>query len=157
MRGAPPRGVVRPKRVLQTYRTFLASPAAVGLARDLVERLAAQWGVEVLGHDLSTVVGELAGNAVEVSRNDAVIHVHMRRERTGIMVAVWDASDEEPRSRAVEWTLDLIDALPDDHEFGGWGLPIVERLCASTGIAPTPPNGKWVWGLLPLPNVERSS
>lgn len=135
----------------ETTRTFLASPAVVGLARDLVERQARAWGINSLRHDLLIVVAELVGNAVEISRSDDVIKVAMQRDQSGVLIKVWDSSNEHPKPRRVELTLDLIDALPEDHQFGGWGLPIVEELCSYSGVNWTPPEGKWVWGRFTAP------
>ena len=132
----------------ETTRTFLASPAVVGLARDMVDRQARAWGMNGLRNDLLSVVAELVGNAVEISRGDDVIKVAMQRDRAGVLIRVWDSSNEHPKPRKVELTLDLIDALPEDHQFGGWGLSIVEQLCANSGVKWTPPYGKWVWGHL---------
>jgi anti-sigma regulatory factor (Ser/Thr protein kinase) len=142
------RGTTTADHGQEVIRSFLASPAVAGLARDLVERQARTWGLDGLRNDLLAVVAELVGNAVEISGVGDVIKVRMRRDITGVVLLVWDSSNERPMLRNVELTLDLIDALPEDHEFGGWGLSIVERLCDRTGIHWTPPSGKWVWGRL---------
>ena len=102
-----------------------------GVARDLVERQVSAWGVTALGNDLVAVAAELVGNAVAASPDDRTIKVSLRWESSGLVAAVWDASNERLKPRSVELTLDVIDALPDDHEFGGWDCRS-SSTCATT-------------------------
>lgn len=125
---------------------MLASRAAVGVARDLVEQQAREWGLPHLSEDLRLVTGELVTNAVAVSPWHGAVKVRIGRYRDGgVMVSVWDGSLKRPESQRVELTLEILDALPEDHEFGGWGLSIVERLADSCGVTWVEPIGKWVW------------
>jgi anti-sigma regulatory factor (Ser/Thr protein kinase) len=126
-------------------RTMLASRAAVGVARDMVERRAHEWGLAHLGVDLRLVTDELVANAVAVSPWDGQVKVRIRREGEGVVVLVWDQSPKHPELQRVGLTVEMIDALPDDHEFGGWGLSIVEQLSDACGVTWVEPFGKWVW------------
>ncbi|MGI8330159.1 ATP-binding protein [Actinomadura scrupuli] len=125
---------------------MLASRAVVGVARDLVEQTAREWGLPHLSEDLRLVTDELVTNAVAVSPWDGRVKVRIGRySGGGVMVSVWDQSPKQPESQRVELTLEMLDALPEDHEFGGWGLSIVERLSESCGVTWVEPFGKWVW------------
>ena len=130
-------------------RQFAASSVVAGLARDLVAGALRRWGLPFLVSDAVLVVGELAANAVEVSRAADVIKVHVGCGPGEIVVAVWDGCDARPVPRRVELSLETLDLCPerfDDN--GGWGLSIVESLAARCWVDPTPPRGKWVCAAL---------
>jgi anti-sigma regulatory factor (Ser/Thr protein kinase) len=129
-------------------RTMLASRAAVGVARDLVAQQARVWGLPHLAEDLRLVTDELVTNAVAVSPWSGQVKVRIRLDSEGVMVSVWDQSPKQPELQRVELTLEKLDELPDDHEFGGWGLSIVAQLSVSCGVNWVEPFGKWVWARL---------
>ncbi|ROO87210.1 hypothetical protein EDD29_4804 [Actinocorallia herbida] len=55
-----------------------------------------------------------------------------------------------PDARPASLTLAALDALPDDHDFGGWGLPLVMSLSVTHGLESTA-TGKWVYAVLQEP------
>jgi anti-sigma regulatory factor (Ser/Thr protein kinase) len=128
----------------ERLRVMLASPAAVGVARDLVASQLFAWDLTYLRDDVTLVTDELVTNAVQV-RHFVPIKVKISRDLTGIMVAVWDSSPHAPVRRQTELTLEDIDRAPDEYEFGGWGLTIVEQVSSSCGVSPDGRAGKWVW------------
>ena len=65
-----------------------------------------------------------------------------------VWIGAWDACPGLPTARLPELTLESLDELPDDHAFGGWGLPLVAALAADCGVARTP-EGKWVYAVFP--------
>jgi len=63
-----------------------------------------------------------------------------------VWIGAWDSSPGMPVPRVSELSLEIIDALPEDHEFGGWGLSIVLDLSLESGTSITP-TGKWVYAI----------
>ncbi|MDX6740664.1 ATP-binding protein [Actinocorallia sp. A-T 12471] len=63
-----------------------------------------------------------------------------------LWVGVWDADPHMPVAQPSEFSLADIDALPQDHEFGGWGLPLVMSLAMDHGVEKTK-TGKWVYAV----------
>jgi len=123
--------------------SLLASAAAPGLVRTLVEQRLMRWELLHRADDALLVTGELVTNAVNAAPGRE-LWVRFTREAKGLLLEVWDPSDRIPESRSVE--LDL-----DDGEFdaiGGWGLHIVQALSLECGYARGPDGGKTVWALL---------
>jgi anti-sigma regulatory factor (Ser/Thr protein kinase) len=128
---------------------MLASPAAVGLCRTLVEQRLRKWGVGWAISDALLVTGELAANAVDACPMGAEIWIRLSRDAAGILLQVWDPVDRLPEPRTVELALDTLDLDPvnfDDN--GGWGLAIVAVLSLDHGCTPHPRGGKTVWASL---------
>ena len=138
----------------QQDRTLLASPAVVGLSRDIIATWAIAWGLpEETSDKLVRCTSELVTNAVGISHRSGQIRLRLSRTADSVTLSVWDGSPEEPKSSSPDITLPELDALPDTAgpdelpAFGGWGLPIVEALADRTGTAwvhPAPQQGKWV-------------
>jgi anti-sigma regulatory factor (Ser/Thr protein kinase) len=132
---------------------ILASPAAGGLARTMMEQRLLKWGILHISDDAFIVITEIVTNACEATPH-RTITLHLRRDRSGVLIAVWDGSPDPPVIRpSAPLTLDTIDAAPDetwDHG-GGWGLPLVRALSTDCGTWPEPTGGKWVWARLALP------
>lgn len=136
--------------------TFVGALTAPGQVRTLVEFRLTEWGLLNIAHDVYLVAGELVANAVQ-SMPEGRIRVRFTRETNGVLLGVWDSSDEMPVSKSVV-ELSLADITPDaealdaghDDGTGGWGLPIVEALSSRCGVSRTPPRGKWVWARISL-------
>ncbi|GAA2150991.1 hypothetical protein GCM10009727_55700 [Actinomadura napierensis] len=131
-------------------------PAATvpGQVRTLLGFRLTEWGLPSGAPDVFLIADELVTNAMR-STPSAEIRVHFTRERGGVLLRVWDASDAMPVVKpVVELTLD--DVRPDaqaldpghDDGTGGWGLPIVRALSARCGVDRTEPSGKWVWSFV---------
>ncbi|MER6817862.1 ATP-binding protein [Spirillospora sp. NPDC000708] len=134
--------------------SFLAAPTAVGEVRMLLGLRLASCGLAARESDVFLIAAELVTNAVEATP-DGRVRVQFWREAAGLVLRVWDGSDEQPTARPVA-ALTLADIAPDaealdaghDDGAGGWGLPIVEALSLRCGVKPTAPHGKWVWSLI---------
>lgn len=134
--------------------TPLAAPTVVGQVRTLVELRAAPWGFRSRASDVYLIASELITNAVRHTPDERV-RVRFTRERGGVLLAVWDASDTMPLLRPV-LELSPEDIEPDaealdpghDDGTGGWGLPLVAALSERYGTEHTAPHGKWVWALI---------
>ncbi|MGI8333665.1 ATP-binding protein [Actinomadura scrupuli] len=135
---------------------MLASPASAGLARTLTGQRLGKWGCSHISEDTLIVVAELIGNATKETPNRE-IRFALRREPTGVLVAVWDCSPRPPRpAPVVELTLESLDL--SEHNFdanGGRGLHLVAALSTEWGHHPDPIDprtgrspGKWVWARL---------
>ncbi|POM27792.1 hypothetical protein BTM25_22130 [Actinomadura rubteroloni] len=130
-------------------RQYPASLAAAGVARDQTRNALQRWGLAALASDAVLIVGELMANAVEVSGVLDRIGVHVRAERTRIVLAVWDGDAALPAPRHVELSLEALDLDEDNwDDNGGWGLTIVQSLSSACWIEQTPPRGKWVCAAL---------
>ncbi|MEU5878857.1 ATP-binding protein [Spirillospora sp. NPDC047279] len=149
---------------------LLASVAAVGLVRTLVEQRLLKWGLAGLVTDTTLVAAELVTNAVEAAPTGSVVQVRLSREPNGVLLEVWDPVDALPQARQPR--LDLADdparddparvAHPyfdrpadrtrsggaDFDDNGGWGLTIVEALSVEAGYERTRGGGKTVWARL---------
>ncbi|MVZ98937.1 hypothetical protein F8568_000760 [Actinomadura sp. LD22] len=134
--------------------SFLAAPTAVGEVRTLLGPRLASWRMVARESDVFLIAAELVTNAMAVAP-DGRVRVQCWREGPGLVLRVWDGSDERPIARPVA-ALTLADIEPDakaldpghDDGTGGWGLPIVAALSLRCGVDPTPPHGKWVWSVV---------
>ncbi|MFI0481941.1 ATP-binding protein [Actinomadura sp. 9N215] len=130
-------------------RQFVASPAVSGLARDQVSGVLREWELQFLVSDAVLVMGELVANAVKVSGRGDAIKVYVGLRAVGVVLGVWDGSDERPVARNVEISLDTLDLSEENFDDnGGRGLAIVEALAWRCWTDPTPPHGKWVCAAL---------
>lgn len=129
--------------------TMLASNAAAGLARTLIGPKLRNWGCPHISDDAALIASELVANAVAATPGRE-IRLRLDRGSDGVLLAVWDGSDQPPRMRPlVEVTLDDLDLAEerwDDN--GGWGLAIVAGLASDCGYRRDPAGGKWVWARL---------
>lgn len=117
---------------------LLASPAAGGLARTLVEQRLLKWDLLHIADDAFLVTSELVTNATRAARGRELA-IRFSRDDGGVLLEVWDPSDEVPRLRQVD--------LAED-DVGGWGLQIVQALAARCGYTRSAGGGKTVWALL---------
>lgn len=131
--------------------TCVADKAEVGRIRAQVEIKITRWGMRKIVNDACLIASELVTNAAEYT-SGREIRVRLRREPSGVLLGVWDSSDEMPVLTALsEITLADVtpdpDALDPGHEdgTGGRGLPIVEALSSQWEVEKTMPHGKWVW------------
>lgn len=132
---------------------YPARPETVGWIRDTVTRAAHDWGAPVdTCARIRLVVSELATNALAISDSDGTVRVRLRAWPLVIQVGVWDASPDEPKIRAGDLSLDEIDALPDDHDFGGWGLVLVQELASGRHVERTESGGKFVLADFDMPD-----
>jgi anti-sigma regulatory factor (Ser/Thr protein kinase) len=129
--------------------TMLASTASSGLARTLVQQRLSRWGYMHISCDVLLATAELVANASEATPGRE-IKIRFSRDSFGVLLEVWDCSDQVPITRPlIEPTLDDLD-LREEHwdDNGGWGLPIVAALAHDCGYTPDPSGGKWVWARL---------
>jgi anti-sigma regulatory factor (Ser/Thr protein kinase) len=142
--------LIKPKELECAYP---ARPETVGRIRDTVTRAAHEWGAPL---DTCTrirlVVSELATNSVAASDPDAMIRVRLRGWPLVIRVGVWDACPDEPKIKDGDLSLDEIDALPEDHDFGGWGIVLVQELASGHHVEQIEAGGKYVWADFDLPD-----
>lgn len=132
---------------------FPALPETVSWIRDTVTRAAHEWGAPIdTCARIRLVVSEIATNALAASGPDGMIRVRLRVWPLVIRVGVWDASPEEPKTKDGDLSLDEIDALPEDHNFGGWGLLLVQELASGHRVEKTESGGKYVWADFDLPD-----
>ncbi|TYK47097.1 ATP-binding protein [Actinomadura decatromicini] len=134
--------------------TFGASVTAPAQVRMLVGLRLASWGLGGLVDDMAVIASELVTNAVRWG-GEREIRVRFTREPAGVLLAVWDSSDDRPiRKRALGVMPDEVaadaDALNPGQKAGmsGRGLPLVEALASECGVTVTAPAGKWVWARL---------
>ncbi|MCW2914902.1 MAG: hypothetical protein JWN52_2970 [Actinomycetia bacterium] len=134
----------------ELFMEMLASKAAAGLSRTFVKERLSKWGLFHISGDALLITTELVTNAVKTSPWDAPIKLRLSRDADGVLLQVWDSSDEMPTVRPmVELTLDDLDLSPENFDDnGGRGLPIVQALATECGIHQTGPHGKWVWARL---------
>ncbi|MEV8504624.1 ATP-binding protein [Actinoplanes sp. NPDC051475] len=128
-------------RLAHTHRRFQVRlaprPAAVRTARDLVAQACHTWQLPQLGHDASLIMSELAANAVEHARTDAVATVLADGPR--LHLAVRDGDTRYPRLNPLAAAGR---ATPLDER--GRGLQLVHALAAAWGAMPAR-SGKVVW------------
>ncbi|TDC79429.1 ATP-binding protein [Actinomadura sp. 7K507] len=131
--------------------TCVPDKVEVGRVRSLVDFQLGDWGLSRMAADMCLIASELVTNALECAPGRE-IRVRLRREPEGVLLGVWDPSDEMPVVHALD-ELTLADVAPDPdaldpgHEAGtcGRGLPIVEALSSEWQVEKTAPHGKWVW------------
>lgn len=141
-------------------KTVAASPAAVGIARDYVSRTLRSWGLAHAAPDAALIADELVSNAVAASPPGSSIRLGLGYRPPGVVLGVWDPTDDQPQPEHRDLDMATLDALPDDAGpddlpgFGGWGLMIVESLSSKVWVEPTAPHGKWLCALL---NIQGSA
>jgi anti-sigma regulatory factor (Ser/Thr protein kinase) len=125
---------------------MLASVAAAGLARTLVEQRLIKWGLRHVADDTHLITAELVANAV-VATPGQKIHFRISRDASGLLIEVWDSSNEVPRPKPLmELDLDSLDLSEEGFDLtGGWGLPIIQALSQDCGYTPSPGGGETVW------------
>ncbi|TDC49684.1 hypothetical protein E1281_23070 [Actinomadura sp. KC345] len=136
--------------------TCVPDKVGVGRVRSLVEFQLGDWGLFRMASDMCLIASELVTNALECAPGRE-IRVLLRREPEGVLLGVWDPSDEMPKVHALG-EITLADVAPDrealdlGHEdgMGGRGLPIVEALSSEWKVEKTMPHGKWVWSRIEL-------
>lgn len=110
------------RRTLTHY--YLATPAAVGIARKAAMRTALVWGYPVeKAEDVCLVVSELITNAVVARRHSEIQMTLAENGAGGILIKIRDQSRELPRTKVVS-------PLAED----GRGLWIVETLAIHCGV-----------------------
>jgi anti-sigma regulatory factor (Ser/Thr protein kinase) len=128
---------------------MVASSAAAGRARTSIVAKLREWGYAHISDDAALIMSELVANAAAATPRRE-IRLRLERADGGVLLAVWDSSDQVPRLRpVVELTLDGLDLAEerwDDN--GGRGLAIVAGLAADYGHRRDPSGGKWVWARL---------
>jgi len=117
------------------------TPDAVGLARDLVARACAAWGVAEVSDDAELVASELCGNAVRHAGTP--LQVLVRRTESHLYIEVYDESPQLP-----------VERRPDVLADSGRGLFIIDRFASAWGSNRTA-SGKVVWAALRLPTWDR--
>jgi anti-sigma regulatory factor (Ser/Thr protein kinase) len=142
-RTTKPATVDQPRELEWAYP---ARPETVGRIRGTVTRAAHEWGAPI---DTCTrirlVINELAMNALAVSNPEASIRVRLRVWPLTIRIGVWDANPDKPKTKDGELSLEEIDALPEDHDFGAWSLLLVRELASGHHVEKTEPDGKYIW------------
>jgi anti-sigma regulatory factor (Ser/Thr protein kinase) len=131
---------------------YPAQPEIVGWIRDTVTRAAYEWGAPVdVCARMRLVVSELATNALAASDRDGTIRMRLRVWPLVIQVGIWDASPDEPKTKDGNLNLEEIDALPEGHDFGGWGLVLVQELASSHRVEKTESCGKYILADFDMP------
>lgn len=93
----------------------------------------------------------MVANAVGVSPIGGEVCLHLSYSPHGLVLRVWDQSNEAPRRTDIEFDEETLDLSPENFdENGGWGLVLVEALAAETWIEWTPPCGKWLCVLIKI-------
>ncbi|GAA2732496.1 ATP-binding protein [Actinocorallia aurantiaca] len=121
------------------------APDVPATVRSLLRLRLASWRVPAdLAEDVLLAAVELVSNACDAAPDTEIAFRARLDPATGALwVGAWDTCPDVPTARRPELTLEGIDALPDDHTFGGWGLPLVAALAADCGVTRTA-DGKWV-------------
>lgn len=129
--------------------TCLAAATVAAEVRQRIDFRLASWAMSGLAHDAHLIAAELIANACAATPEGS-IRVRFSREARGVVMAVWDASDEGPKLQPLkELELEDLDLSPENFDDnGGWGLHMVRAVAAETGIRLTEPHGKWVWARL---------
>lgn len=128
---------------------LMGTPAAVGLARTLVDARIRRWDYFHILDSALLITSELVTNAARQTPHEE-IRLQLSRDAYGVVIAVWDGAWELPRAKpVVELTLedlDLSEEAFDDN--GGWGLHIIRVLSSGCGVTGDPAGGKWIWSRL---------
>lgn len=126
--------------------TCLAAATVAADARQRIGLRLDAWGLTRSAADVQLVAAELIANACAATP-DGRIRVRFTREKSSVLLGVWDASDLMPQVRPIQEPtiedLDLSEANFDRN--GGWGLQLVQALACECGVRRTDPSGKWVW------------
>ena len=141
---------------LELNLTTRPAPDVPATVRSLLRLRLASWHVTGdLADDILLCAVELVSNACDAAPDTEVAFRARLDPATGaVWIGAWDTCPEVPAARRPELTIEDIDALPDDHVFGGWGLPLVAALAADCGVTRTPV-GKWVHAVFP-PDPRRA-
>ncbi|GLZ04324.1 hypothetical protein Acsp03_17900 [Actinomadura sp. NBRC 104412] len=126
---------------------MLASPAAVGVARDLCDAHLRKWDCFPILDDSLLIVTELLTNAMAATPHKEIVF-QLARDTHGVVIAVWDSSPRMPEPQpVVELTLEDLDLSEENFDNnGGWGLSLVRTLATTSGATRDPKKGgKWVW------------
>jgi anti-sigma regulatory factor (Ser/Thr protein kinase) len=126
---------------------MLASPAAVGVARDLSDARLRKWDCFRILDDALLVVAELVTNASEETPGKEIV-LRLACDARRIIIAVWDSSPRMPEPQpVVELSLEDLDLSEENFDSnGGWGLTLVRSLATTSGVTRDPrKGGKWVW------------
>ncbi|MFG2003380.1 ATP-binding protein [Spirillospora sp. NPDC048911] len=118
----------------------IATPAVVGLLRDLTEAHLHKWGLSDHVENATLVVSELVTNAVNAGRG-RLIGFQVICLPAVLMIEIWDPAESKPARKT-----------PEPEDTAGRGLLIVEAVAQAWGIRAHPPEtgGKTVWACLAL-------
>lgn len=116
----------------QYAETYPATNRSVPIIRRQVELVLKIWSMEALHDEVSAVVSELAGNAVQHCEG-GTFDVSVLRVDRGVRVSVTDSCARKPVMRPV--------SLSDEC---GRGMLIIDTLASQWGVKELP-NGKTVW------------
>ncbi|MFF3322414.1 ATP-binding protein [Streptomyces sp. NPDC002889] len=118
-----------------------------GQARQFVSMTLNGWALQPLVPDAKLVVSELVTNAVQHALThtaeeavDYPLWLGLFRHPGHLLCAVADPSPDPPRPGSC-----------DPSASGGRGLALIDALSDSWSWSRTPPRGKTVWAMLPLP------
>lgn len=121
----------------RTYLELGAVPTAPSCARGHVRTVLLEWGLSGLSDTAELITSELVTNAVRASDGlnpgVAPVRLWLVRDRTSIVMHVWDGSDSMP-----------VRQPPDPDLESGRGLAVVENLSSDWG-AYRESAGKVVW------------
>lgn len=137
----PPVPPVPPAEPNACTLTLVPDAIAVRLARRLTECAVECWGLGHAAEPAGLVISELSTNALRKTPG-GTIQVRVSSREDGILLAVWDRSDDLPPESP---------ALPGDDEEGGRGLFLVAALSLKHGVQQRSPalgGGKTVWALI---------
>jgi anti-sigma regulatory factor (Ser/Thr protein kinase) len=126
-------------------RAFTCDAASLKSVRHFVRETISDWGLAPFADDMTTVVGELAANAIRhaLAAGDADTKAWLGMVRTGgaVVCAVVDPSPAPPSRRC-----------PDHLAETGRGLLIVDALTSQWGYCAPDPHGKTVWARIAIPS-----
>ncbi|MEO3783397.1 ATP-binding protein [Actinocorallia sp. B10E7] len=146
-------GIRRSAAGIELNLTTRPAPDVPATVRSLLRLRFASWRVPAdLAEDVLLAAVELVSNACDAAPDTEIAFRARLDPATGaVWVGAWDTCRGMPTARRPELTIEDIDALPEDHAFGGWGLPLVAALAADCGVTRTA-DGKWVHAVfLPRP------
>jgi len=128
--------------------TTRPAPDVPATVRSMLRLRLASWRLPAeLAEDILLAAVELVSNACDAAPGTGIaFRARLDPDAGTVWIGAWDSCRGVPTARRPELTLEDIDALPDDHVFGGWGLPLVAALAADCGVTRTP-GGKWVYAI----------
>ena len=144
--------------------TTLPAPDVPATVRAMLDQRLHLWGLAALrhgdlAHDLRLCADELTANAMEAAPREMItFRASYAPNHRMITLSTWDASNDQPTVKQIV-ELEPEDIIPDahaldpgrnNHQIGGWGLPLVVALSSAQGVEHTPPRGKWVWASFQL-------